>query len=97
MIDLTNIDYVTILVPAGRIEEGTVVQKPSGEVLYTITHEKPQQHLLRTNYNRYGRDSDMVYLRHDNGICYHYPADLMLKVRMYKYDLQKNIDDTCEY
>lgn len=97
MIDLTNIDYVTVLVPAGRIEEGTIVQKPSGEVFYTITHEKPPQHLLRTNYNRYGRDSDMVYLRHDNGICYHYPSDLMLKVRMYKYDLQKEIDDTCEY
>ena len=97
MIDLSGVDYITVLVDAGRIEEGSIVQKPAGEVEYTITHVKPPQHLLRTNYNRYGRDCEMVYLRQANGLCYHYPADLKLKVRMYKYDLQKEIDDTCEY
>lgn len=97
MIDLSNIDYVTVLIEAGRIEEGTEVQKPSGEVLYTLTHIKPPANLLRTNYARYGRNTEIVYLKHSNGLCYHYPADLKLKVKIYKYDLQKEIDDTCEY
>lgn len=97
MIDLSGIDYITVLIEAGRIEEGSIVQKPTGEVLYKLTYKKPEQHLIRSIYRRYGRDVDIVYLRHDNGIYYQYPVDLKLKIRVYKYDLQKEIDDTCEY
>lgn len=97
MIDLNGEDYVTVLIEAGRIEEGTVVKKPTGECEYVLTYHEPASHLVRTNYNRYGRNEKMVYLEHSNGIYYHYPAKLKLKVDIYKYDLQKEIDDTCEY
>lgn len=97
MINLDSEDYITIIIEAGRVEEGTVVQKPCGEVLYTLTYIEPERHLLRTNYARYGRDTEMVYLQHSSGLYYHYPVEYLLKVKIYKYDLQKEIDDTCEF
>ncbi|EBS4516676.1 hypothetical protein DQT32_04610 [Salmonella enterica subsp. enterica serovar Braenderup] len=97
MIDLNGENYVTVLVEAGRIMEGTEVRKPMGDVPYTIHFEEPPRNLRRTNYNRYGRDTQMVYLLHECGIYYDYPMDQLLKLTVYKYDLQNLIDETCEY
>lgn len=97
MIDLNGENYVTVLVEAGRIMEGTEVRKPMGDVPYTIHFEEPERNLRRTNFARYGRETKVVYLMHENGIYYDYPMDQLLKITVYKYDLQNLIDETCEY
>lgn len=97
MIDLNGENYVTVLVEAARIKEGTEVRKPMGDVPYTIYFNEPPRHLRRTNYARYGRDTQVVYLMHENGIYYDYPIEQLLKITVYKYDLQHLIAETCEY
>ncbi|QXO11218.1 hypothetical protein pEaSNUABM19_00072 [Erwinia phage pEa_SNUABM_19] len=97
MIDLNKTDYVTILIEAAKILDGTLVQKPTGEVIYTLETEKPNKTYAYNDWGRYEKEYGMVYLKHENGVYYSYPKNKMLKVTIYKYDLQKYIDETCEY
>lgn len=98
MINLQDDNYITILIEASKIGEGTLVYKPVGDVEYTLVKNEPvESWKIKTDYRRYGRNCDFVYLLHESGYYYIYPANKVLRVVVYKYDLQKYIDDTSEY
>lgn len=98
MINLTNDDYLTVLIDAGKIEDGSTVFKPQGDVDYVLCTEKPSfNSIIYTDTRRYGTNKGMVYLKHSNGKYYAYPKNKPLRVRVDKYDLQRIIDESCEY
>ena len=98
MIDLNNKDYITVLIEASRIEDGTIVYKPTGDIQYRLYVDEPGYgSVINTDIRRYGTRNGMVYLMHDNGKYYAYPKNKFLRVRIDKYDLQRIIDETSEY
>ncbi len=97
MIDLNNDSYITVLIEAGKILDGTKVFKPSGDVDYILCTQKPNSNCIVNNdIKRYGKGGK-VYLKHSNNKYYAYPKNKLLRVRIDKYDLQRIIDDTSEY
>ena len=98
MIDLNNDTYITVLIEAGKILDGTFVYKPSGDVRYILCTEEPDSNcIVNTDTKRYGRGGGKVYLKHSNNKYYAYPKKKLLRVRIDKYDLQRIIDNTSEY
>lgn len=98
MIDLHNDSYITVLIEAGKILDGTTVYKPAGDVGYILCTEEPNfTSIIYTDTKRYGKGKGMVYLKHSNDKYYAYPKNKILRVRVDKYDLQRIIDATSEY
>lgn len=98
MINLSNDNYIDVLIQAHKVSDGTTVYKPAGDVEYTLYTENPASgSIIHTDTRRHGTNNGMVYLKHANGKFYSYPKNKALRVRIYKYDLQRLIDETCEY
>lgn len=98
MIDLHNDSYISMLIEAGKILNGTKVYKPSGDVDYILCTDEPDFYsIIVSDRNRYGKHVEVVYLKHSNDKYYEYPKNKLLRVRIDKYDLQRIIDETSEY